>query len=119
VSYKIEISGLFKALDAGEDGARIIDYLSKASSKPIPENISRTWEGWIEKSKKVRIREVTLMEIEDPEKFRQWGQDATQAGLVFKPLEGCAAAISPENSKKIKRIIEKSGRYVTMLTDPK
>ncbi|MDR1643209.1 MAG: hypothetical protein LBT59_26240 [Clostridiales bacterium] len=122
MSFKLEISGLFKALDKGTSGKELMDRLSKLCSLPIPDNVMRTWEGWIEKSKKIRIRKLTMLDItaDDPEirksKLAQLGNLAKSSGLAFSPLDGHAAIINESDIKKVKRILEKDGKYVSLKT---
>jgi hypothetical protein len=112
VSYKIDMPGLFKALDQGTSGEAVMERLKEASSKPIPDNVLRTWESWIEKSKKIRIREVTLIEMDDKQWLSEWGGKAREDGLLFEPIGKMAAEISREDIKKVKRLLEKDGKYV-------
>jgi hypothetical protein len=114
VTFKIDILGLFKALDQDTPGDEIMERLTSASQMPVPDNVLRTWESWIEKSSKIRFRKATLIEMEDKERLAEWSENAAQDGLLFRNLESCAAEIAAGDLKKVKRLLEKNGRYVRL-----
>jgi hypothetical protein len=114
VSFKIELSGLFKALDLNITGEEVLHELESASSKPLPENVVRTWEGWVEKSSKISIRKVTLIDMDDRETLSEWSKQSQSEKLLFDPIGLHSAEIQYEDIKKIKRMLEKDGKYVNL-----
>ncbi|MDR1643203.1 MAG: hypothetical protein LBT59_26210 [Clostridiales bacterium] len=116
ISFKLDLLGLFKALESGTSGETIMKFLKSASSKPIPENVLLTWDNWIKKSKKVRIRKVSLLELEDNAMNKgmlsKWGECARDDGLLFAHIGPNAVEIKADNIRKAKNLIKKNGWYV-------
>jgi hypothetical protein len=60
-TYKLDFASFAKALDQGMPGKRFKEYLEANSSRPVPDNVLKTIDSWIERSGKLRIRTITVL----------------------------------------------------------
>jgi hypothetical protein len=112
-SYQLDFFAFTKALDAGLSGQDLRDYLTSKSSKPVPENVLRTLDDWIERSKKIRIRTVTLVEADDEFLIAEMASFTGADSCDYKPLKH-VAEINGNEVKKFKKILEKNGKYAKL-----
>jgi hypothetical protein len=110
-TYKIDFSGFVRALDQGISGNEIIEYLKESSVKPVPENVLKTIEDWNERSKKIRIQKITVVETDDEFLLAELAGIKGVAACGFKPLQS-AARINDSDAGKFKKLLEKNGKYV-------
>lgn len=108
--YKISFKSIIKALDQGLKVQDIIDYLEKYKEIPIPQNVFTTLEDWRRESEKIRIRTVTVLEAQDPYLIEELKSYKT-IGRHLKNDLLHTVEIEKKESKKIKREIEKKGRF--------
>jgi hypothetical protein len=112
-SFKIDYSGFVKALDQGIDGRQIADFLVKSSSKPVPENVLKTIDDWSERSKKIRIKTITVIEADDEYLLAEIAGLKGMDSCKFNPLSNMAE-IDQAEADKIKKILVKNGKYVNI-----
>jgi hypothetical protein len=107
--YKIDFDAILRVLDKGLTIAELRAYLSN-SDKPLPENVSRALSDWEKQIGRIRLRQVTVLECDDPvllaEILHYKGMGAFVQGKI-----SAAAVVDERATKKIKKIIEKQGRF--------
>lgn len=111
--FKLDFSGIVKALEIGIKIHEICDYLQNCSTVPIPENVISMLGDWETGSKRIRIRTVTIVETDDAfllEEIKNY------KGMKENTLEEVrnAIVITPQKSLKVKRLIEKNKRFCTL-----
>ncbi|MDR1642130.1 MAG: helicase-associated domain-containing protein [Clostridiales bacterium] len=108
--FKLDFKGFAKALDKGINGRQIKEYLIANSSKPVPKKVLKTLDDWIERSNKVKIHTITVIEADDEFLL---AEIASIKGLNIEIIP-CAAKIEADDAEKIKKALEKSDRYVKL-----
>lgn len=108
--YRLEFKALVKALDMGLDLQKLIDYLVENAENELPQNVKTMLEMWKEKSTKIYIRKVTIVETEDVFLMEELKS--------YKPIKSCIKKdlpyvfeISQDDSIKVKREIEKKNHF--------
>lgn len=108
--YQLDFSGLVHALDSGTSVAEIRDYLTRNADKPVPENVLRALDDWEKQSQRVQLRQVTILECDDPvlleEIIRYKGM-----GEFVRDKINAAVTVDESATKKIKKLIEKNKRF--------
>ena len=66
--YELEFEGMVKALKLGIKIKEIYDYLQENCNADIPKNVKAQFETWIRDSKRIKIKTVTVLEL-DQENF--------------------------------------------------
>jgi hypothetical protein len=73
-------------------------------------------DDWSERSKKIRIRTITVVEADDEFLLAEMASMEGAEYCGFKPLKH-AAEIDKSEVKKFKKIMEKNGKYVKLDSD--
>lgn len=108
--YKISFKSIVKALDQGMKVEDIIEYLERYKENPLPQNVCTTLEDWRRESEKIRIRTITVLEAQDPYLMEELKSYKTIGRHIKNELQ-YTVEIGKKESKKIKREIEKKGRF--------
>jgi len=108
--YKLTFKSIVNALDNGITAGEIIEYLTKHSSNPLPDNVQKTLDEWDRESKRIRIRKVTIIETDDKYLMEELKSSKSIRNYINKELS-YAAEIDEKNSMKAKREIEKKNRF--------
>jgi len=108
--YKISFKSMVMALDNGISIEDIIDYFKEACKNEMPENVLMSLKEWNEKSKKIKIRKVTIVETDDKylleelKSYKDIKKDISmELPYVFE--------INSKDANKIKRNIEKKNHF--------
>lgn len=64
--YSLTKEALLRGLEAGLTLEKILDWLQKRNPQPLPQNMAVSLEDWSRGFKRVRVEQVTLLEVEDP-----------------------------------------------------
>jgi hypothetical protein len=113
--YKLDFPSMVRAHGLGILPRQIKAYLKKASDRPLPENVGRSFDDWQAKTGRVKIRTVTILETDDRLLFEELkaikGMDAYAAEDI-----GPALALTGDGApKKAKSLAEKNGWMVDLL----
>jgi hypothetical protein len=109
--YKIDFPSMVRAHDLNIEPKDIKEYLKNVSEKPLPGNVIRSFDDWQAKIGRIKIRTVTILETDDRLLLEEVTHLSGLDKLVVEQLDN-AVVIQPEESKKIKTIVEKNGWLV-------
>jgi hypothetical protein len=112
--YKLNFSGMAKALTIGLMIQEISSYCEAFSSVPLPDNVKAAFLEWETQSKRIRIRSVTVIETDDhfllEEISNYKGMNAISEDKVSSVL-----VLTPGSEKKAKSLIERNKRFCVIL----
>jgi len=108
--YNIDFASIVRALDCGITIKEITDYLSAGSAKPIPDNVARALLDWEDKSKRIFIRTVTIVETADSYLLEEIKHIKGMGSYIKKEIP-YSIEIEKENIKKIKKMIENQKHF--------
>ena len=111
--YKLDFQSAVRALDIGITPKNIRTYLQKAVSVPLADNIIRSLDDWQAKVNRVKIRNVTILETDNPVLLEELKHIRGMGSIVYKDLPH-AVEISPSEKKRAKTLIEKNGWLVRL-----
>ncbi|MDR1642131.1 MAG: helicase-associated domain-containing protein [Clostridiales bacterium] len=109
-TFKLTFQGFANGLDKGLKDEEIKEYLVSNSSKPVPENVLKTLDDWIERSRKIRIRTITIVEVEDESLF---AEIESIKGLTIERIP-YLAKIEAVDVEKLKRILKNDDKYARL-----
>jgi hypothetical protein len=107
--YKLDFESAARALSHGISIDSIGKYL-QASEKPLPDNVIRALKDWEKQAGRIKIRQVTLLECDDPILLEELLHIKGMGEYVLD-RPNAAAVLKPYSDKKAKELIEKSGRF--------
>ncbi|EHJ00385.1 hypothetical protein CDLVIII_3839 [Clostridium sp. DL-VIII] len=108
--YKISFKAMVTALDNGISIEEISDYFKEFSQNKIPDNVLLSLNEWKDKSKKIKIRKVTIVETDDKyllEELKNY-KEIKKDTLSELPY---AFEIDSKAANKVKRNIEKKNHF--------
>ncbi|MDR2855691.1 MAG: helicase-associated domain-containing protein [Methanomicrobiales archaeon] len=112
--YKLDFFGMAKALTIGLMIHEISSYCETFSNVPLPDNVKSAFVEWEAQSKRIRIRNVAVIESDDhfllEEIANYKGMKAISEGKVSSVL-----VLAPGSEKKAKGLIEKNKRFCMLL----
>ncbi len=108
--YKLTFKAAVNALDNGISIRDIIDYLKGNSENSIPENVLLTLEKWDSDSRRIRIRNVTIVETDDKYLMEELKSYKTIKNNILDELP-YVFEIDGKSANKVKRDIEKKNRF--------
>ena len=111
--YKLDFQSAVRALDIGITPKNIRTYLQKAVNTPLADNVIRSLDDWQAKVDRVKIRNVTILETDDPVLLEELKHIRGMGSIVYKDLPH-AAEISSSEKKRAKTLIEKNGWLVRL-----
>ena len=65
ITYRLSPRSLARASEQGIQAARVIEFLEKTSTKPVPGNISKAIQRWAERGSEARLEPVRLLRTRD------------------------------------------------------
>ena len=108
--YKLNFFGMAKALTIGLMIPEISSYCEAFSNVPLPDNVKSAFLEWEVQSRRLRIRNVTIIETDDhfllEEISNYKGMESISQGKIFSAL-----VLVPGSEKKAKGLIEKNKRF--------
>jgi hypothetical protein len=111
--YKLDFFGMAKALTIGLMIYEISSYCEAFSTVPLPDNVKSAFSEWEVQSKRVRIRNVTVIETDDHHLLEEIshykGMKAISEGEISSVL-----VLTPGSEKKAKGLIEKNKRFCVL-----
>ena len=109
-TYKLDFKCMVKAVNLGLYIREISSYCEAFSSVPIPDNVKDAFTEWEAQSKRIRIRNVSIIESDDAyllEEIKNYrGMDALTEGRLISVL-----VLNPGAGKKVKTLVEKNKRF--------
>lgn len=111
--FKLDFSGMVKALEIGMKIHEIRDYMQNCSTVPIPENVISMLGDWETGSKRIRIRTVTIVETDDNFLLEEIKNYKGMKENILEEVRN-AIVITPQKSLKVKRLIQKNKRFCTL-----
>lgn len=64
--YTLTKEALLRGLESGLSLEKILEWLQKRNPQPLPQNLAVSLEDWSKGFKRVKVEQVTLLEVEDP-----------------------------------------------------
>jgi hypothetical protein len=107
--YKLDFETAVRAIDSGASVADLRKYLS-ASDKPVPENVVSALADWEKQARRIRLRQVTILECDDESLLEEVIRYKGMGELVKEKISA-AVVIEDGATKKIKKAIEKNKRF--------
>ncbi|MDR1194454.1 MAG: helicase-associated domain-containing protein [Peptococcaceae bacterium] len=107
--YRLDVETIIRVLDLGGSVADLRRYLL-ASDKPLPENVLRALDDWEKQAGRVKLRQVTILECDDPALLEEVTRYKGMGSLIKEKI-GAAAVVDDDSARKIKKIIEKNKRF--------
>jgi hypothetical protein len=107
--YKLDFESAVRALSHEISIDSIGKYL-QASEKPLPDNVIRALNDWEKQADRIKIRQVTLLECDDPILLEEL-LHIKGMGECISDRPNAVAVLKPYGDKKAKELIEKSGRF--------
>jgi hypothetical protein len=107
--FKLDFESAARALSHGISIESIGKYL-QASEKPLPDNVIRALKDWEKQGDRIKIRQVTLLECDDPILLEEL-LHIKGMGECVSDRPNAVVVLKPYGDKKAKELIEKSGRF--------
>jgi len=104
---------MLRAMEMGQQPAKVLEQLKKISTKPVPDNVRRSFTDWQAKGGRIRIRNVTILETDSRELLAEIESIAANKQLVKKNLKW-AAELMPSSESALKAATEKRGWFVEL-----
>ena len=113
--YKIDFQSMVRAFNSGMEPRAVKAILEKASSRPIPENVARSFADWQAKAGKVKIRTIALLETEDAFILEELVHAGGMEPLLGERIKYASIIADGGNQAKVKAIAERNGWLVASL----
>jgi len=110
--YKIDFQSMVRAFNSGLEPRAVKTILEKASSRPMPVNVARSFDDWQAKVGKVKIRTVTVLETEDLPLLEELVHTRGIGPLLGDRITHAAIIADSKDQARVKAIAEKSGWLV-------
>ncbi|MDR1060646.1 MAG: helicase-associated domain-containing protein [Clostridiales bacterium] len=112
--YKINFQSVVRAHNLGIRPRQIKEYLKKASDRPLPKNVERSFDDWQAKAGRVKIRTVTILETDDRLLLAEL-KAIKDMGVYAKVEIGPSLELAYDGAqKKAKALAEKNGWLVDL-----
>lgn len=108
--YAINFQMAIKAQGEGISLDGIFRYLEKESTQPLPSILKEVFEHWKKDQKKIRIRQVTIIECDDPELTRELLSMNGITKHMVKSLEP-TIEIKADAAQKVKKELERQSYF--------
>ena len=108
--YHLAFTSIVRALDQSISVQQIIDYLDRYVKYPVPANIRTELEAWRNRSAKIRIRQVMVIETDDENLWLELKH--TRSLHKYMPNQQTyLLEIDSSSAAKVKREIEKNRHF--------
>ncbi len=91
--YTISRESIQRALESGFSVAAIQQFLQAQSQREVPQNVARSIEDWARAVKRVRLTEVTLLEVDDPTVLDELAAGRKTSSYVLRRLNPTTALV--------------------------
>lgn len=111
--YRITRGSVYRALQSGWDGPRILGFLARISAYPVPGGVERTVQGWCSEYGRIEIQTLCVVSCADEDlarelrRFAPLSSRTVDAGLGERFL-----AFSPHDQEQIAGLLRQLGHLV-------
>lgn len=107
--YNLNFKGMVKALELGIKFKEIYEYLQINSQNDIPSNVKAQFEDWIKNSKKIKIKNVTILEV-NREDFKDIVENEDFRDCIDS-VRSNVIVIKSNKIEEIKKVLNKNGKF--------
>ena len=107
--YNLNFKGMAKALELGIKFKEIYEYLQENSEEDIPLNVKAQFEDWIKMSTKIKIKNVTILEV-DNENFDDIIRSKDYKECIDS-IRSNIIILKPSKIEKIKEKLNENGKF--------
>lgn len=100
---------MVKALELGIKFKEIYEYLQINSQNDIPSNVKAQFEDWIKNSKKIKIKNVTILEV-NREDFKDIVENEDFRDCIDS-VRSNVIVIKSNKIEEIKKVLNKNGKF--------
>ncbi len=109
--YKLDFKGMVKALELGIKIKEIYEYLQEVCEEGLPENVKVQFETWIRDSKRIKIKTLTILEV-DRENFEEIVGNQKMRDYIDS-VRSDVIVLKSSKVEDVKKQLEKSGKFCT------
>jgi hypothetical protein len=100
--YALSKASIVRAVESGASADELIAMLEGFADKGLPQNISQSIQDWAHLIKRLELRPVTLIEVDDPAVLDELTASRKTRKYIARRLSPtCAVAIAPEGSEDV------------------
>lgn len=107
--YRITPKALSEAKKQGISPDRVLQFLEKASSKPLPAGVKRAIDRWGERGVEGKLETVVVLRVRDAAIMQTLRENPRTRDLIGESLGTLAAAVQPANQEKLRSAIAQLG----------
>ena len=107
--YKLDFKGMVKALEIGIKIKDIYEYIKENNKEELPKNVKAQFEDWIYASKRIKIKNVTILEIDD-ENFYEIMRNEDYKPCIDS-VRDKVIILKNNKTDEIKKILNKNGKF--------
>jgi hypothetical protein len=115
--YRLTPSSLARAAEQGIDAGRLLQFLAKASQRPVPAGVRRAIERWQERGTEATLESVILLRVRDPEVLQKLQANPKTQPYFAESMGDYAAVIKRSDWDKLRQAAATLGLLIEYKPD--
>jgi hypothetical protein len=116
--YRLTPDSLARAAEQAIDADRLLQFLAKASQRPVPAGVRRAIERWQERGTEATLESVVLLRVRDPEVLEKLRTNPKTRPYFAESMGDYAAVIRCDDWDKLRQAAAALGLLIDSRSDP-
>lgn len=110
--YRLTPNSLNRAREQGIEPDRMLDFLKKASGRPLPPSTKRAIQRWSERGTEARLENVILLRVRDPEILEKLRANPKTRDFISESMGDLAVVIRQGEWQELIEVVAELGLLI-------
>jgi hypothetical protein len=111
-AYRLTPQSLTQAKEQGITPDRVLQFLEKASSRPVPTSVNRAITRWGEHGVEGRLEQVVILRVREPSILKTLHENPKTRHLLGESLGEMATAVRLEDWQALRHAVAQLGLFL-------
>jgi hypothetical protein len=110
--YRITPSSLERAASQKIDVPKVIDFLARAATQPLPLALSQAIQRWLKRGREVKVERAVIVRVKEAAILKRLQESPKTRGISIEVLGPTAARINEQDWPRLVKILAEAGVLV-------
>ncbi|HZY42334.1 MAG TPA: helicase-associated domain-containing protein, partial [Anaerolineae bacterium] len=110
--YRITPSSLERAASQKIDAPKVIDFLARAATQPVPLALNKAIQRWLKRGREVKVERAVIVRVKEAAILKRLQESPKTRGISIEVLGPTAARINEKDWPRLVKILAEAGVLV-------